>query len=166
MIVSNITPNDLNMEQDQLLRAGSKYSLTQLYHKQIDLPTYQWEKYFKVDDVTDLFNIINGVLATVSENAYKQDKLIENLRDEIEELKSNESEVDNENENVIELQKQLENKQQELYNFVLDSNERLSFIQEEYDKLKQELDETKKITNKYKQERIILAKELKKLRQS
>ena len=65
MIVSNVTPTELDYTQDRLLLMGSKVSFRDLYNKQIQLPVYKG-KYYNADDVANLFVTINNILSTAS----------------------------------------------------------------------------------------------------
>jgi chromosome segregation ATPase len=75
----NLTPNDLTPEQDMLLLAGSKVSFKELYHKEIDLPIFK-NKYYKAEDVDNLYVLINGMFTQVSEQAYRNDKALAEAR--------------------------------------------------------------------------------------
>ena len=75
----NLTPNDLTPEQDMLLLAGSKVSFKELYHKEIDLPVFK-NKYYKAEDVDNLYILINGMFTQISEQAYRNDKALTETR--------------------------------------------------------------------------------------
>lgn len=142
MIVTNVTPTELDFTQDRLSLMGSKVSFRDLYNKQNQLPIYKG-KYYKADDVVSLFVTINNILTTVSTNYHNQHEIVNNLRTELEQAKlENNSEV---------LKEELSKKDDELFNFIKSSNEQLAFIQGE-------LDSKDQLIAKYEQERTVLAK--------
>lgn len=76
----NVTPNDVSQEQDVLLLAGSKISFREVYSQEIDLPLH-YGKYYPANDVEHLFVMINGVLTSVSEQAYRNNKALAESRE-------------------------------------------------------------------------------------
>lgn len=62
-----------------LLLAGSKISFQELYHKEIDLPVFK-NKYYKAEDVDNLYVLINGMFTQVSEQAYRNNKALSDSR--------------------------------------------------------------------------------------
>lgn len=142
MIVTNVTPTELDFTQDRLSLMGSRVSFRDLYNKQNQLPIYKGN-YYKADDVVSLFVTINNILTTVSTNYHNQHEIVNNLRTELEQAKvENNSEV---------LKEELSKKDDELFNFIKSSNEQLAFIQGE-------LDSKDQLIAKYEQERTVLAK--------
>ena len=77
---NNITPQDLSQEQDMLLLAGSKLSFREIYAQEIDLPLVKG-KYYTAKDVDNLFVVLNGVLTSVSEQAFRNDKALSTARE-------------------------------------------------------------------------------------
>lgn len=76
----NMTPNDLSQEQDMLLLAGSKVSYRDIYNREIELPSYKG-KYYTVKDVDNLFVLFNGILTSVSEQAFRNNKALTEARE-------------------------------------------------------------------------------------
>ena len=113
----NITPQDLAQEQDMLLLAGSKLSFREIYAQEIDLPMVKG-KYYTAKDVDNLFVVLNGVLTSVSEQAFRNDKALSTAREalsstekDVESIENrlNESEVANNNmvQEISQLKQQL-----------------------------------------------------------
>lgn len=99
----NLTPNDLKPQQDMLLLAGSKVSFTEIYHQEIDLPMFK-NKYYKAEDVDDLFVLMNGIFTQVSEQAFRNDKALSESR---ESLSNSQADVKNASDTIAQLKKQL-----------------------------------------------------------
>ena len=81
VVQANITPDNITMEQDQLLAAGSKISFRDLYNQEIDIPLHRG-KFYKAEDVDNVFVLMNGVLTDVSEHAHRSSKALELSRGE------------------------------------------------------------------------------------
>ena len=81
----HISENELNQmpEQDMLLLAGSKVSLRDITQKEMDLPLSKNGKYYSANDVDNLFVLINGILTSVSEQAFRNDKALSEARKSI-----------------------------------------------------------------------------------
>ena len=99
----NLTPNDLKPQQDMLLLAGSKVSFAEIYHQEIDLPMYK-NKYYKAEDVDNLFVLMNGIFTQVSEQAFRNDKALSEAR---ESLSNSQAEVKNASDTIAQLKEQL-----------------------------------------------------------
>lgn len=99
----NLTPNDLKPQQDMLLLAGSKVSFTEIYHQEIDLPMYK-NKYYKAEDVDNLFVLMNGIFTQVSEQAFRNDKALSEAR---ESLSNSQAEVKKASDTIAQLKEQL-----------------------------------------------------------
>lgn len=84
----DITPADLKPEQDLLNLAGSKVSFKDIYAREIDLPVIR-NKYYSMDDVDDLFILINGMFTSISEQAYRNNQTVINMRKENDQLTAN-----------------------------------------------------------------------------
>lgn len=84
----DITPADLKPEQDLLNLAGSKVSFKDIYAREIDLPVIR-NKYYSMDDVDDLFILINGMFTSISEQAYRNNQTVINMRKENDQLNAN-----------------------------------------------------------------------------
>lgn len=84
----DITPDDLKPEQDLLNLAGSKVSFKDIYAREIDLPVIR-NKYYSMDDVDDLFILINGMFTSISEQAYRNNQTVINMRKENDQLNAN-----------------------------------------------------------------------------
>lgn len=148
MIVSNVTPTELDYTQDRLLLMGSKVSFRDLYNKQIQLPVYKG-KYYNADDVANLFVTINNILSTASKEFHKNKEITNALRTELEDTKKSIEQVD-------ELKAELEKKDNELFEFISNSNSQLSEIQKS-------LDEKDRLIEQFKKERVVLAKAIRQL---
>lgn len=96
----NITPKDLSQEQDMLLLAGSKLSFREIYAQEIDLPLVKG-KYYSAKDVDNLFVVLNGVLTSISEQAFRNDKALSSARESV---SSAEKDVDAVNDKYSELE--------------------------------------------------------------
>lgn len=121
---NNITPQDLAQEQDMLLLAGSKVSFREIYAQEIDLPVFKG-KYYTAKDVDNLFVVLNGVLTSVSEQAFRNDKALSTAREalssaekDVESIKNklNESEVANNNmvQEISQLKQEISQLKQEI----------------------------------------------------
>lgn len=99
----NLTPNDLKPQQDMLLLAGSKVSFTEIYHQEIDLPMFK-NKYYKAEDVDNLFVLMNGIFTQVSEQAFRNDKALSEAR---ESLSNSQDEVKKASDTIAQLKNQL-----------------------------------------------------------
>lgn len=84
----DVTPDDLKPEQDLLNLAGSKVSFKDIYAREIDLPVIR-NKYYSIDDVDDLFILINGMFTSISEQAYRNNQTIINMRKKQDQLNTN-----------------------------------------------------------------------------
>lgn len=80
-----LTPADLKPEQDMLNLAGSKVSFKDIYAREIDLPVLK-NKYYAIDDVDDLFILINGIFTTISEQSYRNTLMLTEERQNVSEL--------------------------------------------------------------------------------
>ena len=78
----NITPSELNHEQDQLLVAGAKISYLDIYNEQMRIPLVK-NKFYKARDVDSLFVTMNGVLIDVSKHAHRQNFLLSESRKDL-----------------------------------------------------------------------------------
>ena len=76
----------------QLLTAGSKISAMDLYRQQLDIPIVKG-KYYKVDDVQNVFILMNGVLDDIAQHASRTSKQIDEFRQEVSILKEDLSNV-------------------------------------------------------------------------
>lgn len=83
----NITPADLTPEQDMLLLAGSKISFRDIYAKEITLRVAKG-KYYSTDDVDELFVDINGILTSISEQAYRTNTQLTQQREQVRDLET------------------------------------------------------------------------------
>lgn len=138
----NITPQDLAQEQDMLLLAGSKLSFREIYAQEIDLPMVKG-KYYTAKDVDNLFVVLNGVLTSVSEQAFRNDKALSTAREalssaekDVESIENrlNESEVANNN-----MVQEISQLKQQLATLEDNSNKQASSLNEE--KLAQQLED-------------------------
>lgn len=81
-------------QEDFLLLAGSKVSASDIYNQEIDLPLDRTGKYYRAEDVDNLFILINGVFTSVSEQAFRTDKSMKQVRGELEALKAEKQTTD------------------------------------------------------------------------
>lgn len=88
----NVTPDNLSREQDALLLAGSKVSMREIYKQQIELPMVKG-KYYKAEDVDNLFVLINGIFTSVSEQSFRSDKALTEARENVEAAEKEKAEV-------------------------------------------------------------------------
>ena len=125
-----------------LLLAGSKLSFREIYAQEIDLPMVKG-KYYTAKDVDNLFVVLNGVLTSVSEQAFRNDKALSTAREalssaekDVESIKSklNESEVANNN-----MVQEISQLKQQLATLEDNSNKQASSLNEE--KLAQQLED-------------------------
>ena len=86
-----------------LLLAGSKVSFAEIYHQEIDLPMYK-NKYYKAEDVDNLFVLMNGIFTQVSEQAFRNDKALSEAR---ESLSNSQAEVKKASDTIAQLKEQL-----------------------------------------------------------
>ena len=82
MLVQHATPSTLEESQDQLLLAGSKITFTDIYNKEREIPLVKG-KYYRADDVDNTFILLNGVLTDVSQQAFRKNKQMVDLQEEI-----------------------------------------------------------------------------------
>ena len=82
MLVQHATPSTLEEAQDQLLLAGSKITFTDIYNKEMEIPLVRG-KYYRADDVDNTFILLNGVLTDVSQQAFRKNKQMVDLQEEI-----------------------------------------------------------------------------------
>lgn len=82
MLVQHATPSTLEESQDQLLLAGSKITFTDIYNKEMEIPLVKG-KYYRADDVDNTFILLNGVLTDVSQQAFRKNKQMVDLQEEI-----------------------------------------------------------------------------------
>ena len=75
--------------EDFLLLAGSKLSAKEIYNQELDLPLDRSGKHYDAAEVDNLFVIINGVFTSISEQAYRTDKSLKQLRADLEVAKAN-----------------------------------------------------------------------------
>lgn len=138
---NNITPQDLAQEQDMLLLAGSKVSFREIYAQEIDLPVFKG-KYYTAKDVDNLFVVLNGVLTSVSEQAFRNDKALSTAREalssaekDVESIKNklNESEVANNNmvQEISQLKQEISQLKQEIATLDDISNKQASSLNDE-----------------------------------
>lgn len=130
----NITPQDLSQEQDMLLLAGSKLSFREIYAQEIDLPLVRG-KYYTAKDVDNLFVVLNGVLTSVSEQAFRNDKALSTAREaavsaekDAESIENKLNEYEMANNNMIQEISQLK---QQLNMLADNSNTQVSSMNEE-----------------------------------
>lgn len=86
-----------------LLLAGSKVSFAEIYHQEIDLPMFK-NKYYKAEDVDNLFVLMNGIFTQVSEQAFRNDKALSEAR---ESLSNSQAEVKKASDTIAQLKEQL-----------------------------------------------------------
>ena len=82
MLVQHATPSTLEESQDQLLLAGSKITFTDIYNKEMEIPLVRG-KYYRADDVDNTFILLNGVLTDISQQAFRKNKQMVDLQEEI-----------------------------------------------------------------------------------
>lgn len=82
MLVQHARPSTLEESQDQLLLAGSKITFTDIYNKEMEIPLVKG-KYYRADDVDNTFILLNGVLTDVSQQAFRKNKQMVDLQEEI-----------------------------------------------------------------------------------
>lgn len=74
--------------EDQLLAAGSKISFRDIYEEEMKLPIHKG-RYYKAQDVDDLFVTINGIFMDVSSQAHRNHKVLTETRAQLEEIREN-----------------------------------------------------------------------------
>ena len=82
MLVQHATPSTLEESQDQLLLAGSKITFTDIYNKEMEIPLVRG-KYYRADDVDNTFILLNGGMTDVSQQAFRKNKQMGDLQEEI-----------------------------------------------------------------------------------
>lgn len=154
---ANITPSQLNHEQDQLLVAGAKISYLDIYNEQMRIPLVK-NKFYKARDVDSLFVTMNGVLIDVSKHAHRQNFLlsesrkdlthaqdeIAELKAELEALKESTPKTYENTEETEQLRQALEQKHREFDSLVRQFGVKYKTLQAELEITKTEL-ETKKL---------------------
>ncbi len=99
-MTQNITPDDLRPEQDMLNLAGSKVSFRDLYAREIDLPSIRG-KYYLMDDVDELFILINGIFTSISEQSFRSNKALTQTREKNNALNSQITKLKAENDALV-----------------------------------------------------------------
>lgn len=78
-------------------------SFAEIYHQEIDLPMYK-NKYYKAEDVDNLFVLMNGIFTQVSEQAFRNDKALSEAR---ESFSNSQAEVKKASDTIAQLKEQL-----------------------------------------------------------
>lgn len=134
----NLRPSDLTQEQDMLLLAGSKVSFREIYAREMNLPTVR-NKFYKAEDVDDLFILINGMFTDISEQAYRQNKALTSTRKDLDLEKGEKARLKGDNENLVSQIQTLQNQNGDLKTKLEQKPNNDHIDTEEIDSLKTEL---------------------------
>lgn len=137
MLVQYATPSTLDESQDQLLLAGSKLTFADIYNKQMDIPPVKG-KYYRADDVDNTFILMNGVLTDVSQQAFRKNKQMVELQEEVGRLRSELSHLEQQVSTQSDLQELLHKREGELKRLAVASKQKIDFQSQEIVRLNQE----------------------------
>jgi hypothetical protein len=154
MLVQHATPSTLEESQDQLLLAGSKITFTDIYNKEMEIPLVRG-KYYRADDVDNTFILLNGVLTDVSQQAFRKNKQMVDLQEEITRLqdelaqeKAEEAQRADDSERVQtliaqvdQLQEALTKRENDLKTLAIASKKKITHQDQLIEQLNQEADE-------------------------
>lgn len=154
MLVQHATPSTLEESQDQLLLAGSKITFTDIYNKEMEIPLVRG-KYYRADDVDNTFILLNGVLTDVSQQAFRKNKQMVDLQEEITRLqdelaqeKAEQAQRADDSERVQtliaqvdQLQEALTNRENDLKTLAIASKKKITHQDQLIQQLNQEADE-------------------------
>lgn len=140
MFVQYATPSTLEESQDQLLLAGSKLTFADIYNKQMDIPPVKG-KYYRADDVDNTFILMNGVLTDVSQQAFRKNKQMVELQEEVSRLRSDITKLEHEVSTKDNIQELLNKREGELKKLAIASKQKIDFQQQEITRLNQENDQ-------------------------
>lgn len=154
MLVQHATPSTLEESQDQLLLAGSKITFTDIYNKEMEIPLVRG-KYYRADDVDNTFILLNGVLTDVSQQAFRKNKQmvdlqeeITRLQDELAQQKAEEAQRADDSERVQtliaqvdQLQEALTKRENDLKTLAIASKKKITHQDQLIEQLNQEADE-------------------------
>lgn len=87
MLVQHVTPRTIDETQDQLLLAGSKITFSDIYNKEMDIPVVKG-RYYRADDVDNTFILLNGVLTDIGQQAFRKNKQMVELQEEVSQLRT------------------------------------------------------------------------------
>lgn len=87
MLVQHVTPRTIDETQDQLLLAGSKITFSDIYNKEMDIPLVKG-RYYRADDVDNTFILLNGVLTDIGQQAFRKNKQMVELQEEVSQLRN------------------------------------------------------------------------------
>ena len=87
MLVQHVTPRTIDETQDQLLLAGSKITFSDIYNKEMDIPLVKG-RYYRADDVDNTFILLNGVLTDIGQQAFRKNKQMVELQEEVSQLRT------------------------------------------------------------------------------
>ena len=73
----------LALQEDVLHLAGSKMSLKDVLDRQMEIPTYNGRRFYKIEDIAKVFVTMNGILTDVSKKAYSNKLRFEELQQEL-----------------------------------------------------------------------------------
>lgn len=140
MFVQYATPSTLEESQDQLLLAGSKLTFADIYNKQMDIPPVKG-KYYRADDVDNTFILMNGVLTDVSQQAFRKNKQMVELQEEVSRLRSDITKLEHDVSTKDNIQELLHKREGELKKLAIASKQKIDFQQQEITRLNQENDQ-------------------------
>lgn len=140
MFVQYATPSTLEESQDQLLLAGSKLTFADIYNKQMDIPPVKG-KYYRADDVDNTFILMNGVLTDVSQQAFRKNKQMVELQEEVSRLRSDITKLEHDVSTKDNIQELLNKREGELKKLAIASKQKIDFQQQEITRLNQENDQ-------------------------
>ena len=83
MMIASQTPSvEATKETDHLLLAGASISLQDIWTQENKL-VLKRGKYFDAAEVDRVFNLLNGVFSSVSEEAFRKEQIIQELRTQV-----------------------------------------------------------------------------------
>ena len=140
-----VSADQLVETQDNLLLAGSKITFKDIYNREMDIPLVKG-KYYRAEEVDDVFILLNGVLTDISEQAFRQNKQVTQLQEDLQELRNRPVVEESVSESGLgvessELQAKLDKREAEMKKILLKlrdvmaENARLSIENEEYGNL-------------------------------
>lgn len=106
----------------------------------MDIPPVKG-KYYRADDVDNTFILMNGVLTDVSQQAFRKNKQMVELQEEVSRLRSDITKLEHDVSTKDNIQELLHKREGELKKLAIASKQKIDFQQQEITRLNQENDQ-------------------------
>lgn len=140
MLVQHVTPSTIHETQDQLLLAGSKLTFSDIYNKEMDIPLVKG-RYYRADDVDNTFILLNGVLTDIGQQAFRKNKQMVELQEEVTNLRREVESFTSYQEELQALKQQLAQREQDIQKLALAMKQKAAYYEHHTSELEKENDE-------------------------